>query len=283
MTQTNKISIHAPKAQRPQTSHQFGYFLAGLIDANGSIAPHGTVSITFHEKDVSVAYYIKKMVGYGKVKHVKTSKINRYPIYQYHCAHLSGIKVIGEYIRDKLRFPDTIEQFNNHLVPVVALDLDCTPTTDKYNLDNHWLAGVIQGQIFNNVFQIQILNVNTVLRLTSEQKEKPLQQLENIQMTVQIDHKTDVILKLIKKAIGGHGHISHVLGLNTYRYNSVSLVNTILFIKYLDRYQVMGACLTAYWLWRKAYLRVQSGAYQTEKGLAEIAGFKTRIYKLRSN
>ena len=54
------ISEHAPKAKKPHTKEQFGYFLAGLIDADGHIDTLGYMRIVFNQKDVSVAYYIKK-------------------------------------------------------------------------------------------------------------------------------------------------------------------------------------------------------------------------------
>ena len=122
--QNNLISIHAPKAQRPQTMNEFGYFLAGLIDGNGHIHPDGSVTLTLHEKDASVAYYIKKTIGYGKVKHVKKPKMsaNVYT-YVYICTHLSGIKVIGDTLRDKLINPDVINMFNKYLAPSFDLPL----------------------------------------------------------------------------------------------------------------------------------------------------------------
>jgi hypothetical protein len=42
----------------------------------------------------------------------------------------------------------------------------------------------------------------------------------------------------------------------------------------------MGARLTAYWLWRKAYLRVQNQVPLSDKGKAEISRWQNSIAKL---
>lgn len=284
--QNNLISIHAPKAQRPQTMNEFGYFLAGLIDGNGHIHPDGSVTLTLHEKDASVAYYIKKTIGYGKVKHVQKSQMSNVYTYVYICTHLSGIKVIGDTLRDKLINPDVISQFNKYLAPL--FDLPHTASSENssqnYGFDNRWLAGFLQAQVINNPFVIQIFDTKKKQYASSKYSTQQVKQLylENmqIQMDVRIHHKTDFLLKLIKNTVGGQVCWSEEK--NSFLYDSKYLKNTIKFIKYLDRYQVMGACLTGYWLWRKAYLRLQSGAYKTEKGYSEIFGFKTRLCKLRS-
>ena len=284
--QNNLISIHAPKAQRPQTMNEFGYFLAGLIDGDGHIHPDGSVTLTLHEKDASVAYYIKKTIGYGKVKHVKKSQMSNVYTYVYICTHLSGIKVIGDTLRDKLINPDVISQFNKYLAPL--FDLPHTASSEdesqNYGFDNRWLAGFLQAQVINNPFVIQIFDAKKKQHASSKDSTQQVKQLylENmqIQMGVRIHHKTDFLLKLIKNTVGGQVCWSEEK--NSFLYDSKYLKNTIKFIKYLDRYQVMGACLTGYWLWRKAYLRLQSGAYKTGKGYSEIFGFKTRLCKLRS-
>ena len=291
--QKNLISIHAPKALRPQTMNEFGYFLAGLIDANGDIHQDGSVTLALHEKDASVAYYIKKTIGYGKVKYVKNPQMNNVYTYFYICTHLTGIKVLGDTIRDKLKNPYIINRFNKYLAPSFNLPLTAfSPLEDhKYGCDNRWLAGFIQGQILNNAFVIQIIPLGSYLvcdgkkkgtgfsnRVVKSTQFKDLLDVQ-ILISVQIYHKKDFLLKPIQNAVGGN--ICWSKEKNSFLYDSKYLKNTIKFIKYLDRHQVMGACLTGYWLWRKAYLRLQSGAYKTEKGYLEISGFKTRLDKLR--
>lgn len=65
------ISEHVPKHLRPVTDEQFGHYLAGLIEADGHFTSHQQLVIVFNSLDASLAYYIKKRIGFGSVKKVK--------------------------------------------------------------------------------------------------------------------------------------------------------------------------------------------------------------------
>ncbi len=64
------ISNHVPTHTKPLTDEDFGHYLAGLIDGDGSFGIRSLV-IAFNSLDASLAYYIKGRLGYGKVKKVK--------------------------------------------------------------------------------------------------------------------------------------------------------------------------------------------------------------------
>jgi LAGLIDADG endonuclease len=335
--QKQQISIHAPKAQKSQTNKQLGYFLAGLIDANSRInilnpqlvqSTKGSnfsyknriqIIIIFDQKDISVAYYIKKMIGYGSVKKVKekTGLFCSYTI-----DHLKGIQIITDLVHNKLKAISKINQFNS-VLSSLALDnagkevtLACKTTpvalsnqgTDNncIDLNNHWLAGFIQG---SGDFQIQINHSCSYLNVFKQAPFGPLPDFQESQVrskdpkkttvyplvmiVVQISQKDSVLLKQIQLTFGGR--IDYCKTQETYNYSSVNSYNTVKFIQYLDPYQVMGSCLTAYWVWRKAYLRVQPSLIKDfalgeqgnnthlfieEKELSEIVSFKTTISKL---
>lgn len=56
------------KHVKPQTPEESGYWLAGLVDADGHIArKNGDLVINGHSRDLSIAYYIKKLIGSGVV------------------------------------------------------------------------------------------------------------------------------------------------------------------------------------------------------------------------
>ena len=245
-----RISEHAPKAKKPHTKEQFGYFLAGLMDADGHIDTLGYIRIVFNQKDVSVAYYIKKIIGYGSIKKIK-GKV----AYLFTCSHSKGIKRIRDLICNKLKTMSKIEQFNGRLVSKIGGKL--TKLNRAVVLNNHWLAGFIQG---DGSFQIKVLY---------------RQCKTEIRLVIQIDQNSDTILKEIQSVFGGY--IGYRNSQNTYYYSSVSFSNAVRFIQYLDQYQVMGSCLTVYWIWRKAYLRVQNKTHNTEQGISEIINFKNRM------
>lgn len=251
------ISQHAPKALKPQSKSEFGFFLAGLIDSDGHISKT-SISICFNYKDISVAYYVKKSIGFGSVKKIK----NKFAL-TYVCTNRQGQLVIADLIRDKLRHLNKIEQFNSRLL--YKLDCEKTSYVERDLLSDHWLAGFIQG---DGSLQIKLIS-------------RPNCALKESRLTIQIDQKTESLLKLIKAQFGGY--LGYRKALDTYYYSSVSLANNVKFIRYLDTFQLMGSQLTAYWLWRKAYLIIQSKAHLTEIGLAKVVLLKASLSKLRTN
>ena len=73
-------NLNANTAKRPShdvnVSHRFGYFLAGLIDADGHIGKTGEVQITLNQRDKNVASYIQTVVGSGDI--YKVPKLKAY-------------------------------------------------------------------------------------------------------------------------------------------------------------------------------------------------------------
>lgn len=251
---TPSISPHAPKALKPKTKEEFAYFMAGLIDADGHIAKT-QITITFHIRDIASAYYFKKIVGSGSVRPRKKEKAC-----DYRCSSVVGRVLITDLIRNKIRTPSKIDQFNSHVINNAAI----APTFldhSAVSLTNHWLAGFIQG---DGSFQIQIQDHGT----------KP------IRIVVEISQKTDYILKQIKDTFGGY--IGYRKSQDTYSYTSSSFPRAAAFINYLDQYQVMSTNLTLYQLWRQAYLCIQKKAHLTERGREAVKKLKAAMTTIRA-
>jgi hypothetical protein len=249
------ISIHAPKALKPQTQEEFGSFLAGLIDSDGHISKLH-INISFNFKDISVAYYVKKSIGFGSVKKIK----NKFAV-TYVCSNRQGQLVIANLIRNKLRHLNKIEQFNSRLVE--RLDCEKTSYVERDLILDHWLAGFLQG---DGSLQIKLLSRRNLA-------------LRSCRLTVQIDQKNENLLRLIKLKFGGY--LGYRKAQDTYYYSSVSLWNSVQFIRYLDTFQLMGSQLTAYWLWRKTFLVIQTKSHLRSVGLAKVALLKASLSKLR--
>lgn len=243
----NIISEHAPKAKKPLTDSEFGYFLAGLIDGGGHISKQGHLLILFHEKDISVAYYLKKALNHGYIK-----KIKGYNAYNFKCINSQGLEKIAKLTLGKLKRPKIIKQFNNYLIKgqPIKPDIGCL-------LKNYWLAGFIQA---GGSFVIKAL--------------RRLKKIES-RIVVQIDQKDDFLLKQIQHTFTGY--ISCREPWKSYYYSSLSFFNAIKLINYLDNYQVMGATLTAYWLWRKAYLILQNNKHNEHTGIYKFIRLKKSL------
>ena len=71
------ISVHVPTHLKPDADDQFGHYLAGLIDGDGHFSNKQHLVLVFNSLDVSLAYYIKKRLGFGNVKKVKNKNADR--------------------------------------------------------------------------------------------------------------------------------------------------------------------------------------------------------------
>ena len=65
------ISEHVPRHLRPLNDDQFGHYLAGLIEGDGHFSSQQQLVIAFNSLDASLAYFIKKRLGFGSVNKVK--------------------------------------------------------------------------------------------------------------------------------------------------------------------------------------------------------------------
>jgi len=96
---------HLKKHNRPSNDNDFGYYLAGLIEGDGYIGKR-SIEISFHIADISLAYYIKKRIGYGNVtKYTHTNNAIRYSVW-----NKEGIKVILNFVNGKFFTKYKIDQ-----------------------------------------------------------------------------------------------------------------------------------------------------------------------------
>ena len=59
------VSVHVPTHLKPANDTEFGHYLAGLIDGYGNFSSKQQLVIVFNSLDASLAYYIKKRIGYS--------------------------------------------------------------------------------------------------------------------------------------------------------------------------------------------------------------------------
>jgi hypothetical protein len=105
------ISEHVPKYLKPQNDDHFGHYLAGLIDGDGYFSNQLQLIIVFDILSVSLAYYLKKRIGYGNVRKVKNK--NAYILI---IASFKGIKKVIDLINGKIRNRNKLDQINNNIL-----------------------------------------------------------------------------------------------------------------------------------------------------------------------
>jgi hypothetical protein len=255
---TPLLSEKAPKPRKPQTKSEFGYFLAGLIDADGHINKNGYIEIAFHTNEISVAYYIKKVIGFGSISHKKSSFVSVYS-----SSSKIGTLIIADLIRHKLKHFDKINQFNSRIVPRYF----CEPTlyTSSELLHNHWLAGFIQG------------DGSLTIKLVMD--KRPSTPYLEVRLRVDISQKAERLLNLIAGSFGGSSGYNKN---NDCFYYSCGFASAARFIFYLDEYQLIGNKLKQFFIWRSAYVLVQSQKHLTASGKELIRIKKEKLTLLRS-
>ena len=211
-----------------KSENQLGYYLAGLIESDGTlITPsdennRATVKIVFHIKDKPLVEKIKDILGYGSIQ-----KTNSENAIEFVVRSRDGIIDLVNLINGKLRLEDRFNQVINNII-----------NNDKYkdikheafnftlnssnNFNNHWLAGFTDA---DGSFQIKIINRTS--------KSRP-----EIRLNYQIDQKNNTLLIKIKDYLGGN--IGYRKSQDTYYYGSTSFGVAKNVINYFDRYNLQS-------------------------------------------
>jgi hypothetical protein len=253
----NKISIHVPTHLKPINDTYFGHYLAGLIDGDGHFSSAKQLVIVFNIQDVSLAYYIKKRIGYGIVRKIKNKNAVIFVI-----SSREGLEIVLNIINHKLRFLSKLNQINKILnnpnFKEFREKLNFSINTEN-DFNNHWLSGFADADAS---FQIKIINkVN---------RKKP-----EIRLNFQIDQKNKDILIQIKNYLGGN--IGYRTSQDTYYYGSTNFGSAKKVIDYFDRFHLLSSKHINYLKWRKAYVLIQDRDHLTEKGIEKIIKLKERM------
>lgn len=252
------ISEHVPRHLKPVTDDQFGHYLAGLIDGSGDFSSKQQLVIVFHSLDASLAYYIKKRVGFGSVIKVKEEKHFLLII-----VAKKGIEKVIDLINGKIRTEKKFSQINKNILnhekylefgKTINFKLNLSPLDYK----NHWLAGFSDAHAS---FKIKII----------ERENRREIRLKFIIFNSQID-----ILVLIKEILGGN--ICYLKDQDTYYYCSTSFGSAKNVVNYFDYFHLLSSKHINYLKWRKAYLIIQA---QSDKYHLNEEG-KDKIIKLKN-
>jgi len=105
------ISVHVPTHLKPANYDQFGHYLAGLIDGDGHFSKQQQLVIVFNSLDVSLAYYIKKQIGFGNICKVKNKKAFLLII-----GSKKGLEKVINLINGKIRTKNKLDQICNNIL-----------------------------------------------------------------------------------------------------------------------------------------------------------------------
>lgn len=262
--ETKPISIHCPshKKLRQFSKEQVGFYLAGLVDGDGHIRKDGYgISISFHKKDRPLAYQIKSVIGYGRVRFRSQDNHGTYLV-----TGRKGLYYFSQLIHNKLLIPHKIEAYNL-LIKKYGFDLSEAKVNKINFVDNYYLTGLIDA---DGSFLVRIM----------ERKTRP--QLETrLILQIKLKKNSNIIL-MIQDQFGGYVYKqTHPTGAISESYSSVSFKNFYKFIKYFDSYHLQSKKTLEFFYMRKCYLLVQSKLHLTEEGLRKIERYKTRVTRLK--
>jgi hypothetical protein len=246
------ISEHLSKHKSNLTNEELGYFLAGLIEGDGWFGKK-QLHIIFHESDTSLAYYIKKQIGYGNIYKIKDKKAVRYI-----CKNAKGLskilslingKFVSEFKYNQLILHNYNEDFNINILPPLK----------KLSLDNYWLAGFTQA---NGCFFISVVKSKTHKTGYSVRLEYSIKQNDKIPLQLLYDHLN-------------MGNISQYSS-GIWCYKSSGFKTSAILINYFDKYNVFAGKYVDYIKFRKVYRMITEGKHLEIKGVKKIISIATK-------
>ena len=251
-TNLSTISEHVPKHKSDLSDNEFGHFLAGLIEGDGWFGKK-QISIIFSEDDTSLAYLIKKRIGYGNVYKIRNKKAVRYI-----CKHQKGLSIILSLINGKFISHYKYAQLINHGYSE-DFNVKILPPLRKLSLDNYWLAGFTQA---DGCFHISLVKSNTHKTGYSVRLEYSLKQNDSLPLKLLYD--------LLKK-----GNVSqYSTGIWCYKSSGFSTASDL--INYFDKFHLFGGKYISYLKFRKVYIMITEGKHLDKKGIDKIISIKTK-------
>ena len=253
------ISIHVPNHLKPLNNEQFGHYLAGLIDGKGNFNNQQHLVIVFSSPDAQLAFYIKKVIGFGHVIKVKDKNA-----YVYYISNKEGILKTINLINNKLRTINKYNQVINHILQSrkrtsTSHENISFEINKSKDFNNHWIAGFSDA---DSTFQIKIIS----------RDNRPRAELI---LNFQIDQKNNDLLLYLKEVFGGN--IGYRKSQDTYYYGSTSYGSAIKVIHYFDEFHLLSSKYVNYLKWRKTYILIQNKEHLTASGIAKITKLKATM------
>lgn len=246
------ISLHVSNHKSNLTDNELGYFLAGLIEGDGWFG-NKELHINFAEEDTSLAYYIKKSIGYGNVYKIKNQKAVKYI-----CTNTIGLSLILSLINGKicsnLKYDQLIKHnYSSHFNIVIL------PPLKTLSLDNYWLAGFTQA---DGCFHISVAKSKTHKTGYSVRLEYSLKQNDNLPLKLLYD-----TIKM--------GNLSQYTT-SVWFYKSTGFKTALNLINYFDKFNLFAGKYKSYLKFRKVYIMITEGKHLEKKGIKKIRSIATK-------
>jgi hypothetical protein len=251
-TKLYRISDHVANHKTNLTDEQLGFFLAGLIEGDGWFGKK-QLYIIFSQTDTSLAYYIKKRIGYGNVCNIKHKKAVKYI-----CKHEKGLCVILSLINGKLVSNSKYEQLIKHNY-AEHFNIVILPALNSLSLDNYWLGGFTQA---NGCFHINVVKSKTSKSGYTVILEYSLKQNDNLP------------LKLLHGILKTGNLSQNSTGI--WCYKTAEFKTAYDLINYFDKFNLFAGKYVEYLKFRKVYIKITQGKHLEEKGINKIISIASK-------
>lgn len=254
-----KLNKHKPKKKKFYADKNlFGHYLAGLIDSSGHFSILGHCVLSFLSKDVSLARQLRTEIGFGTIKKIKDKELFNLIV-----SNPAGVVFVANLVRDKLKDPNKIKQFNERLRSQYLINPTLENSTINWNTP--WFSGFFDGG--------GSLMIRLVHRSNREETE--------IRLLAQIDQKHSILLQQFKKRFSGY--LGYRKAQDAYYYSSTSFPNFSEVLQYFDRFSLQSPTkYLSYEYTRKALLIVQTKKHLTQKGFEKIAAYHKQLSEIKN-
>lgn len=246
------ISEHVPKHKSNLEDNELGYFLAGLIEGDGWLGKK-ELHIIFSENDASLAYYIKKRIGYGNVYKIKNKKAVRYI-----CKNTKGLFIILSLINGKFVSNCKYKQLIKHNYSK-DFNMKILPPLKELSLDNYWLAGFTQA---DGCFYISVA------------KSKTHKTGYSVRLEYSIKQNDELPLKLLFNLLKMGNISKYSTGIWCYKSSGFKTAANL--INYFDKFHLFGDKYVNYLKFRKVYIMITKGQHLEKEGIIKIKSISTK-------
>jgi LAGLIDADG endonuclease len=266
------ISDHMKKHVRPKTNIEFGYYLAGLIEGQGSFLDN-SLEINFREEDTFLAYFIKKQIGFGSVKKGlslgRSSEGRASKDVKYILKHYEGLKKVINLVNGKFLTNNNINQllfYKFDKIFNINILLSPSEGRDNFNIfSNYWLAGFTDSTALRGSFVIYLNNSFNNFYISNF----------TLRLQFKIKFKNFELLKFINSFLDGN--IYYLDSEDLFIYNSENFNSAKKLADYFDKFNLNSSILVSYLKWRKVYRIIQRKEHLNTQGLDKIIKIKDHL------
>ena len=241
---------------------QLGSYLAGLIEADGSIiVPKNkskttpVIAISFNIQDKPLAECIKNQLGYGSIENIEKNNAVKYIIRGKYNLFSILYLINGKFRTPKIeKLHKLIHYINNNWICIEEQFLPLMPLDNSLLCDNSWLAGFSDGDANINInitWPDKSKNGYGQIRLT----------FEIIQSRLDIDYfeKYKNIMNTLSNFLKSKLEIHNISKFDrsgkqkAWRARIVNKKGAIVLVNYFDRYPMFSSKYLNYRDWRTVY------------------------------